>query len=65
MFYYDYFQESARTVFMRRDDLTQGITKLCHSDGTDNWLVVRELMTNASQVSYFNMHFLALCLFAV
>ena len=48
-----YFQESARTVFMRRDDMPQGITKLYHSDGTDNWLVVRKLMTDASQVSGF------------
>ena len=38
--------------------MPHGITKLCHSDGTDNWLVVRKLMTDASQVSGFYMYFL-------
>ena len=41
---------------MTRNEVSREITKLFHSDGnTDNWLVVRKLMTGASQVSIYSL----------
>ena len=49
--YCQFFQESGRTLSMRRENKEQGIITLYHNDGTDTWLVVRRVMMDADQVS--------------
>ena len=49
--YCQFFQESGRTLSMRRENKEQGIITLHHNDGTDSWLVVRRVMMDADQVS--------------